>query len=113
MNLHLAIRWILRSWNNEVTNTTIYNCFRKSTLISSPISLPTPIIPSGIADLYRMVTEAGNIHEAIAISNFLNPVEEMEAGEENEHIVGEEEILEEVIQEHLGLQSTQDDGEDE
>ena len=60
-----------------------------------------------------MVTEAGNIHEAIAISNFLNPVEEMEAGEENEHIVGEEEILEEVIQEHLGLQSTQDDDEDE
>ena len=75
--------------------------------------LPTPIIPSGIVDLYQMVIEVGNIHDAMAISNFLNPVNEMEAGEENEHIVGEEEILEEVIQEHLGLQSTQDDGEDE
>ena len=60
-----------------------------------------------------MITEAGNIHDAMAVSNFLNPVDEMEAGEENEHIVGKEEILEEVIQEHLGLQSTPDDDEDE
>lgn len=29
MNIQLAIRWIVRAWNNEVTNTTIYNCFRK------------------------------------------------------------------------------------
>jgi hypothetical protein len=43
MNLHFAVRWILRSWNHYVTNTTIYNCFRKSTLISIPIALPTPI----------------------------------------------------------------------
>jgi hypothetical protein len=42
MNLHLAIRWIVRSWNNLVTNTTIYNCFRKSTLVSMPISPPQP-----------------------------------------------------------------------
>jgi hypothetical protein len=113
MNLHLAIRWILRSWNNEITNTTIYNCFRKSTLVSSPISLPTPIIPSGIADLYRRVTEVGNIHDAMAISNFLNPTDETEAEDGDENTVGEEEILQEVIQEHLGLPSTQDDDEDE
>jgi hypothetical protein len=27
VDLRLAIRWILRSWNTEVTSTTIYNCF--------------------------------------------------------------------------------------
>jgi hypothetical protein len=86
-----------------ITNTTIYNCFQKSTLVLLPISLLTPIIPSGIADLYRMITEAGNIYNTIAISNFLNPVDEMEAGEENEHIMGDEEIFEEVIQEYLSL----------
>ena len=114
MNLYLAIRWMLRSWNNEVTNTTIYNCFRKSTLVLSPISLPTPIIPSGLAELYQKVTEARNIQDAIAILNFLNPIEEEEAKEEeDEHTVGEEEVLQEVLQEHLGLQLTQDDDEDD
>lgn len=112
MNLRLAIRWILRSWNSEVTNTTIYNCFRKSTLISSPISLPTPIIPLGITDLYQRVVEAGNIRDAMAIANFLSPADEVEA-EDDRQSVGEEDILQEVIQDHLGLQSTQDNDEDD
>jgi hypothetical protein len=113
MNLHLAIRWIIRSWNNKVTNSTIYNCFRKSTLVSSPISLSTPIIPLGIADLYRRVTEAGNIHDAMAISNLLNPTDETEGEDGDKDTVGGEEILQEVIQEHLGVPCTQDDNEDE
>jgi hypothetical protein len=61
--------------------------------VSSPISLPTPIIPSGIADLYWRVTEVGNIHDAMAISNFLNPTDETEAKNGDENRVGEEEIL--------------------
>ena len=60
-----------------------------------------------------MITEAGNIYDTMAIFNFLNPVDEMEVGEENEHIMGDEEIFEKVIQEYLSLQSTQDDNEDE
>ena len=48
----------------------------------------------------------------MAISNFLNPAEEAEE-EEDGDTVGEEEILQEVIQEHLGLQSTQYDEEDD
>ena len=46
----------------------------------------------------------------MTISNFLNPIEEVEAKEEEDgHTVNEEEILQEVIHEHLGLQSTQND----
>jgi hypothetical protein len=97
MTLHLAIRWLLRSWNNEVTNTTIYNCFQKSTLLSSPISLPTPIIPLGITELYQRVTEAGHIHDAMAISNFLNPADEAYNEEEDGNTVGEEDILQEIL----------------
>ena len=114
MNLHLAIRWILRSWNNEVTNTTVYNCFRKSALVSSPISLPTPIIPPGVVELYDKVIKAGNIQDAMAISSFLNPIEEEEAKEEeDEHTVRDDEVLQEILQEHLGLQPTQNDEEDD
>jgi hypothetical protein len=64
-NIRLAIWWILRSWKNEVTNTTICNCFRKSTLILAPISLPTPILPPGISELYTQVIQAGKIEDAI------------------------------------------------
>ena len=49
----------------------------------------------------------------MAISNFLNPAEENGDGEENEDNLGEEEILQEVIEEHLGFQSTQNDDDDE
>ena len=92
---------------------TIYNCFWKSTLVSSPISLSTPIILLGIADLYRRVTEAGNIHNVMAIANFLNPTDKTEGEDSDEDIVGGEEILQEVIQEHLGVPCTQDNNEDE
>jgi hypothetical protein len=49
----------------------------------------------------------------MAILNFLNPADEAEAEEDNRHTISEEEVLQEVIQEHLGLQSTQDDDEDD
>ena len=70
------------------------------------------IIPPGVSDLYRKVTEAGNIRDAIDISNFLNLAEEAKE-EEDRHTVGDEDVLQEVIQEHLSLQSTKDDEEDD
>jgi hypothetical protein len=63
-----------------------------------------------MAELYKRVIDAGDIKDAMAISNFLNPIEEQEAEEvEDGHTVGEEELL----QEHLGLQLTQDDDDDD
>lgn len=76
MNIHLVFRWILRAWNNLVSSTIIYNCFRKSTLIDNSITLPTIINPPDINQIYERVTKARNIHDIIAISTFLNPVEE-------------------------------------
>ena len=113
MNIHLALRWILRSWINELTNTTIYNCFQKSTLISSPISLPTPVVPPGITELYQQVIEAGHIRDAMTISNFLNPADEEAIEEDSTRTVGEEELLQEVIPDHLDTQSIHNDDDDD
>jgi hypothetical protein len=110
MNIRLAIRWIIRSWHNQVSNTTIYNCFRKSTLVSSPITLPTPIIPAGLSELYTEVVRAGNIQDAMAISNFLNPAGE---DDEEDEAVDQESILQDVLGEHLGVENEEDAEEDE
>ncbi|ELR07338.1 hypothetical protein GMDG_02518 [Pseudogymnoascus destructans 20631-21] len=45
-------------------------------LLSNPISLPTSITPPNLSELYTQVAQAGNIQDSMAISNFLNPVEE-------------------------------------
>jgi hypothetical protein len=113
VNLHLAIRWILRSWNNLVTNTTIYNCFRKSTLVSTPISLPTSITPPGLSDLYNQVIRAGNMHDFMAISNFLNPVEEEDDTQDKGEELQPDDVLNEILEEHLDQQNTEDNDEEE
>lgn len=110
VNIRLAIRWIVRAWNNQVTNTTIYNCFRKSTLITSPISLPTPILPVGLPELYNQVIKAGNIQDQMAISNFLNPIGEEE---ESDIVIDQEAVLQEVLQEHLGTEIVEVEEEEE
>ena len=101
MSIYLAIRWTLRSWNHYLSATTIYNCFRKSTLLTTPIILSTPAPSLDTAELYQQVIQAGNIQDSMAISNFLNPEEEeldvLETGQDGE------DILQEVLDEHLCL----------
>ena len=113
MNIYLAIRWTLRSWNQHVSMPTIYNCFRKSTLLTAPISLPTPITPSDTERIYEQVIRAGNIQDSMTISNFLNPDEEEVDILDNGQTMDQNEVLQEVLDEHLGLQSTQNDDDDE
>lgn len=92
MNIHLAIRWMLRSQNNYILNTTIYNCFWKSTLIIAPISLPLSIDSLDITTLYEKVQRVGNIQDAMVITSFLDPIEEQEdMGAEEE--LGLDEVL--------------------
>lgn len=112
MNLHLAIRWIVRSWNTFVASTTIYNCFRKSTLFATPLTLTTHINPPDIQELYQQVQErVGDVHDFMAISNFLNPIEE--ATEEETPNLDNDAVLEEILEQHLDAQPGQDEEEDE
>ena len=113
MNVHLAIRWTLWSWNNYLLNTIIYNCFRKSILLTTPISLSTIIVPSDLPELYEQVVRVGNIQDFMAISNFLNPDKESINMEDNGHAMSEEEILNEILDEHLGVRLNQNDDEED
>jgi hypothetical protein len=69
-----------------------------------PISLPTLLLPNGISELFNEVIQAGNIQDAMAISNFLNPIEEEK--EEDEGEASLDSLLQEVIEERLGVQAT-------
>jgi hypothetical protein len=66
-----------------------------------------------LTELYNKVTATENIQDTMAISNFLNSVNEEIEDEEDGYTVGEEDILQEVLQEHLGFQSTQNDEEED
>ncbi|EIC06228.1 CENP-B protein, partial [Microbacterium laevaniformans OR221] len=112
INLLLTVRWVIRSWTIDVSNTTIYNCFRKSTLVSSPIQLPTPIIPSDMQALFKEVQTVGRIQNAMQLSNFLNPEGEVV---EDDILEGSDadEVLQDLINDHLHQQLQAEDEEDE
>lgn len=76
VSLYHAVHWVLRVWNHDISHTTIYNCFRKSTVIQPQISnLPTEPQPD-LSSLYTRVREAGQIRDMMSLSNFLNPPDE-------------------------------------
>ncbi|KAF1984698.1 DDE-domain-containing protein, partial [Aulographum hederae CBS 113979] len=77
MNLFFAIRWASQAWNFNITNTTIYRCFRHAKILPSqqPISLPAEPLPD-LQLVYQQVQRASNIRDAMDLSNFLNPSDE-------------------------------------
>jgi hypothetical protein len=108
-NLHLSIRWLLRSWNNDLQNSTIYNCFRKSTILQRPIQLPLPPQPN-VDQLYQQVQQAGFIHDAMGISNFLNPIEEDILKDEED--VGGDGLIADLMAQYIPDSEPQDDDEE-
>jgi hypothetical protein len=110
MNVHLALRWIFRSWYTNVSNTTIYNCFRKSTLVSAPITLPTPIQPVNLTELYQQASRVADIQDAMSLGHFLNPPEEtVEDAIDIENGNGDDELLQEVLEEHLQREAPEEE----
>jgi hypothetical protein len=91
-----AIRWSIRSWNHDVTNSTIYNCFRKSTVIQPQIQLPQDP-PIDLSHLYCQVQDAGQIQDIMSLSNFLNPEEEDMVSIDNH-----DDPLQSILAHHLG-----------
>ena len=76
ISLYNAVHWILQAWKYDISNTTIYNCFRKSTVIQSQIqSLPNQPLPD-LSTLYTEAQHVGQIREAMSLQNFLNPPNE-------------------------------------
>lgn len=76
MSLYHTVHWILHAWKYDISNTTIYNCFRKSTVIQPQIlNLPSQP-PPDLSTLYVEAQQAGQIREAMSLNNFLNPPNE-------------------------------------
>ncbi|ELR05566.1 hypothetical protein GMDG_07486 [Pseudogymnoascus destructans 20631-21] len=67
-------------------------------------------MPTGIQELYNQAITTASITDSMAISNFLNPVEEARAVEGQ---TTDEELLEEIIEGQLGHQNSQNDDEEE
>jgi hypothetical protein len=100
MNLHYALRWVVRAWNHDVLNFTIHACFRKSSIFSSSNSNLPLEPPPNLTSLYNDVRDRGNIKDMMDIQNFLSPPDEdMNVVEEGE----EENTLAMVITHHTGI----------
>lgn len=82
-------------------DTKIYNYFWKSTLTSAPISLPTPLLPVGISEIYDQVIRVGRNQDEMAIFSYFNPVDEGQ--EDNIDQPTADIIFQEVIEENLGV----------
>jgi hypothetical protein len=81
--------------------------------MSSPISLPISIDPPNITSLYEQVQRAGNIQDMMAISNFLNPIEEQDLDTKEEQELDPDAVLQGVLSEHLSLQLVDDEEDDQ
>ena len=95
VSLYYVVHWILQAWKYDISNTTIYNCFWKSTVIQPQIhNLPSQPVPD-LSTLYVETQHADQIREAMSLHDFINPT--------NENLVdiAENDDLSEIISFHL------------
>jgi hypothetical protein len=79
--LYNAVHWILHTWAYEVSNTTIYNCFCKSTILQPQISSLTMEPQPDLSRLYQQIRDSGQIQDMMNLTNFLNPTDENVLGD--------------------------------
>lgn len=91
ITLYQTLHWCLKAWSQMVLNTTIYQCFRKSTIIQPQITLPQDP-PVDLQEEHRLLHQ--RIPGVMSLHNILNP-----EGEEEE--VDESVTIDDLINEHL------------
>ena len=73
VTLYHAVHWILQAWKYDVTNSSIYSCFRKSMIVQPQISsLPHQPAPD-LSGLYNRVQQIGRIRNAKSLEEFMHP----------------------------------------
>lgn len=95
-----ALRWCSQSWNIDVTNTTIQNCWRKATISKLPLSEEEnteQVVDPEITALYNSVRDSAQIREMMTLSNFLNPEDETPIN------IEQEDALQQLIERHIGV----------
>jgi len=98
MTLLSTLRWVAVSWLVNIKNSTTINCYIKSTCIPKRWQAQDTGADEGdsIEQLYQAATQTGHIRDAMAIENFLNPIDE--DIEEDEEATS----LQDIITNHLG-----------
>jgi hypothetical protein len=83
-----AVRWAVKSWEEDTTTKTVWNCFLKSGIKAfEPTTLPAAEIQhaaekhqkeqeNAMQKLMEECVQAGFIKERMSLKEFLNPVEE-------------------------------------
>ena len=110
VSLYYTLRWASQAWFDDLSNYTIYRCFRRARIqpVQEPISLPDPQEQpqQELEELYQRIQQVGGIQNAMNIENFLNP-----AGEDDEP--SEEFDLTETIALYSQLPPIEEESEDE
>lgn len=105
-----AMRWARNAWRN-MKSTVIQNCWKHTGLLSVPVPPEAENSPSentdhitsdffideAVTENYERFIQRANIHDAMNIRNFLNPVEEEEILREIKLIDEEELILQTAV----------------
>jgi len=76
MNVLEAIRWGLRSWDNNVSGRTIQNCFQK--VFDAQAHYQEPVDPTIMNDIQASFSQlqiSTPIQDLVDIRTFLNPAE--------------------------------------
>lgn len=77
MNIHIALRWIIRAWHMDISSLTIRNCYRRSTILASPDDGHTPALQHpNLTEVFYQAQQVGNVQNRMTLSNFLNPEDE-------------------------------------
>jgi hypothetical protein len=111
MNVLQALRWSMKAWDEDITGTTIANCWLKSRVLGPKYGPQTRIeaekngwkeavkqddgrINEAINEIQvsiQKLSDSGRIRDAMAISQFINPSDEIIDDEDDE-------ILERVVE---------------
>jgi len=76
ITLLMAVQWIVTAWS-QVSKQTISNCWRHSTLLGQPFGpLIQPPEYNQAQEIVQQMEQLGIIKQAMAISTFLNPIDE-------------------------------------
>ena len=79
VNIRMALRWIIRAWDQDVSVQTIRNCYIRSTVLVPRANEITPALAvPDISREFREAQETGRIQDRMSLENFLNPPEESE-----------------------------------
>jgi CRISPR/Cas system-associated protein Cas7 (RAMP superfamily) len=88
VNVLKALKWVVQAWHDDIKNTTILNCFHKSTIQQTVFTQQTfettdfeasVLYSQAVSDLQGNINSLQQVQvvkDAIDVDMFMNPIEE-------------------------------------